>query len=310
MAGQSDNRQTSWTADELMRTWFAEPRWAVPGLVSEGLNLLVGAPKVGKSWLSLNLGIAVASGSTALGALPVQIGDVLYLALEDTGRRLKQRVGMALGDRIPPPLLTLQTEAPPFGLGGEKHIATWLDEHPAARLVIIDVFARMRGTGDGKANRYDEDYREMTRVKAVADDYGVACMAVHHARKLGSGDFLDVVSGTNGLAGACDTILVMERTRGQNHALLRVTGRDVEEAEHPMSFAHGRWTMADAQEMEQELSEARRRILDAVRNLGPMTPVECARAMAAEYENVKKTMRRMFTDEQLKVDDDGRYRLP
>ncbi len=79
-------RRTSWTADELMRTTFPPTRWAVRGLVSEGVNLLVGAPKLGKSWLALCIAIAIAAGGRALGRVDVEAGDVLYLALEDTGR--------------------------------------------------------------------------------------------------------------------------------------------------------------------------------------------------------------------------------
>src|SRR4051812_16264722 len=73
--------RTAWTADQLMATEFPEPKWAVPGLLSEGVNLLAGPPKVGKSWMSLGLGLAVASGSRAFDSMPVDGGPVLYLAL-------------------------------------------------------------------------------------------------------------------------------------------------------------------------------------------------------------------------------------
>lgn len=309
--GQNNGRVTRWTADVLMETVFPEPRWAVPGLVSEGLNMLVGAPKVGKSWLSLNIGMAVATGNIALGSLPVKIGDVLYLALEDTGRRLQSRIGLTLGGSIPPSLLTLETECPVIGQGGEAHICEWIEAHPSCRLIVIDVFARIRGTDSGKGSRYDEDYRQMTRIKEIADAFGVAILVVHHARKLGSGDFLDVVSGTHGLAGAADTIMVLARTRGQNHAILHIVGRDLEDAEHPLAFQGGRWSMLDGQTLEEhELSEARRRILEAIRNLGPMTPMECATVLASPYENVKRNMHRMRTDDQLTADDDGVYSIP
>ncbi len=72
-------QQIYWTAADLMATQFPPPRWAVPGLVSEGVNLLVSQPKVGKSWLALNLSVAVASGGKAMGKISVERGDVLYL---------------------------------------------------------------------------------------------------------------------------------------------------------------------------------------------------------------------------------------
>lgn len=84
-------RKTRWTDAELMAVDFPEPRWAVPGLLCEGLNLLAGAPKLGKSWLSLGLGAAIANGEPALDTIEVERGPVLYCALEDTGRRLQRR---------------------------------------------------------------------------------------------------------------------------------------------------------------------------------------------------------------------------
>src|SRR5690606_36472772 len=84
--------RTAWTADELMTIEFPEPTWAVPGILAEGVNLLAGPPKVGKSWLSLGLGLSVAAGRTAFGSIEVEGGPVLYLALEDTPRRLQTRM--------------------------------------------------------------------------------------------------------------------------------------------------------------------------------------------------------------------------
>jgi len=81
--------RTSWTAAELRDLKFPEPRWAVPGIIPEGVTLLGGAPKIGKSWLALGLSLAIASGGKALGSVEVEPGAVLYLALEDTGRRLQ-----------------------------------------------------------------------------------------------------------------------------------------------------------------------------------------------------------------------------
>src|SRR6476660_6508836 len=71
--------RTSWSAVDLMAMEFPPPKWAVPGIIAEGASLLAGPPKVGKSWMSLGLGLAVAAGTTAFGSIPVQAGPVLYL---------------------------------------------------------------------------------------------------------------------------------------------------------------------------------------------------------------------------------------
>ncbi|MEJ7703487.1 MAG: AAA family ATPase [Geodermatophilaceae bacterium] len=112
--------RTSWTAAELMACDFPEPRWAVPGIIAEGLTLLAGAPKVGKSWLALGLGIAVATGGKALGALDVTAGDVLYLALEDPPRRLQERLAKVLAHSPAPSRLTLSIACEPIPAGGAR----------------------------------------------------------------------------------------------------------------------------------------------------------------------------------------------
>ena len=98
--------RTTWTAAELLTVEFPPARFAVPGLIAEGANLLVGSPKLGKSWLALNLGVAIACGGCALGRVPVVAGDVLYLALEDSGRRLQSRLRQILCDDPAPERLT------------------------------------------------------------------------------------------------------------------------------------------------------------------------------------------------------------
>ena len=162
---------------------FPDPRWAVPGIICEGVTLLCGPPKVGKSWMSLGLGLSVAAGAMAFDSIPVDGGPVLYLALEDTPRRLKTRIGKILGGQPAPTGLTLATACPPLPQGGDEAIAFWLDRHRDARMVIIDVFAKLRGASAPGASAYDADYAAVGRVKKVADAYCVAIVCVHHVRK-------------------------------------------------------------------------------------------------------------------------------
>ena len=124
-----------------------------PGIVCKGLSLLAGPPKVGKSRLSLDLALSVAGGGKAFGAIPVRPGPVLYLALEDTPRRLKLRVGKLLGDRGVPAGLDIATDWPTLPVGGDVALATWLDAHPDVRLVVIDVFAKVRGPTPARGER-------------------------------------------------------------------------------------------------------------------------------------------------------------
>ncbi|MGZ6969310.1 MAG: AAA family ATPase [Acidimicrobiia bacterium] len=103
----TNGHRTEWSARDLLAADFPPIKWAVDGVLADGLNLVAGSPKVGKSWLALGLAIAVASGGRALGKIPVERGDALYLALEDPPRRLKRRLEIILAGSPAPLALDL-----------------------------------------------------------------------------------------------------------------------------------------------------------------------------------------------------------
>jgi hypothetical protein len=304
--------RTSWTADQLMAAQFPPPRWAVPGVLAEGVNLLAGPPKVGKSWLSLGLALAVAAGGRALASITVTAGPVLYLALEDTPRRLQSRMGKMLAGQPAPAALTLATACPPLPEGGTAAIAAWLNRHPAARMVVIDVFAKVRGRAPSGMSAYEADYAAIGHAKRLADEHAVAVVLVHHIRKAAADDYLTEVSGTNGLAGAADATLVLKRPRGQADAVLYVTGRDVDETEYALQFvpATGTWCLLDGPPGDYTVSDTRAAILRHVRAHPDSPPKAIADATGLSADNVRKACQRMATDGQLTADAAGRYRAP
>jgi hypothetical protein len=306
-------RRTRWTDAELMREHFPEPRWAVPGLLSEGLNLLAGAPKLGKSWLSLGLGAAIANGDPALNAIDVEKGPVLYCALEDTGRRLqRRRRQMLAGGGRAAPLLTLETACPTMTAGGDAVIVDWLIENPTARLVIIDTFEKMRGATAPGASAYAADYAAASRFKTIADTYSVPFLLIHHVRKQSAEDWQDLVSGTNGLTGAADATLVLKRSRGSADGVLYVTGRDVEEAEYAMTFDphNGAWTKLDGPASDYEVRETRADLLRTIREHPGLTPKQLAEVVDANPATVRKTLARMTSDGQVRKTPGGAYYPP
>ncbi|MBA0127309.1 AAA family ATPase [Haloechinothrix sp. YIM 98757] len=306
-------RRTRWTDAELMAVDFPEPRWAVPGLLCEGLNLLAGAPKLGKSWLSLGLGADIANGDPVLGSIEVERGPVLYCALEDTGRRLqrRRRQMLAAGGRAASHL-TLETACPTMTAGGEALLIDWLEDNPHARLVIIDTFEKMRGSDPAAASAYAADYTAAVRFKRLADHYNVPFLLIHHVRKQGAEDFQSLVSGTNGLTGAVDAVLVLERARGQADGVLHVTGRDVEEADYAMSFdAHaGAWTKLDGPASDHLMHDTRALITRFVRDYPGQKPAAIAEALQLNAGTVRQTCRRMADAGQLHVNAQGTYHPP
>jgi hypothetical protein len=297
-------RRTSWTAAELLAADLPEPCWAVEELFPEGLALICGAPKLGKSWLALALGIALAAGGYALGKIEVERGDVLYLALEDNARRLQSRLRLLLGEDKAPAGLHMVTEWERLNAGGLERLIRWLDEHPNTRLVLVDVWTRIRPTTRDNADRYQADYDAASTLQAVAIRYSVAIVALYHTRKAESADFVETVSGTFGTAAAADTIVVVKRSRGEANATLFITGRDVVEQELALRFAAetGTWELlGDAAEY--GLSKTRKAILETLNAHGePLTPKQVSDLVPdISHDLAKKTLQRMFADGQVKA---------
>ena len=225
-----------------MQTLFEQPLepidFLVDGLFAQGLYILGGSPKVGKSWLALQLCLAVCTGTPFLGRETHQ-GEVLYLALEDGPQRLHSRALRLT--RTATAGLYHCGQALPIGQGLEQQLECALEEHPGIRLIILDTLQKVR-IESGNGMSYAADYRDASALKSVADRYHICLLAIHHLRKLPDEDPFNRLSGTNGLSGAADGSLVLLRTKRQeNTAVLSATGRDIEDQEETLEFDDCRW---------------------------------------------------------------------
>ena len=293
-------RVTSWTARELLAADFPEPVWAVDGVLVEGVSLLAGPPKAGKSWLAFDICVSVTSGGKALGSIQCEQGEALYLALEDTGRRLKNRLSTILGNSPAPAGLTLATECPVMAAGGLDLIERWIGQQKHPRLVVVDVFEKIRGPAHIGESAYTGDYTAVSKVKRLADEHHVSIVLIHHVRKVTSADFINEISGTLGLGGAADTIAVLRRNRGEFDGQLLITGRDVEENEWAVRFDPqlGAWQLLGLAS-EYQLADTRAKVLGFVQEQGGARLKEIVLGTGLDYELVKKTAQRMSNDGQL-----------
>ena len=306
---------TGLTAADLLDADFPETKWIIPGVLPEGSSVLAGHPKLGKSWLALGWGIAVACGGLAFGKIKVPPGDVLYLALEDNPRRMKARLEKVLqGDR-PEGLERLHVfhEWERLDGGGLVRLDAWLSEHPDARLIIIDTFQKVKPRAKAGGNAYETDYEAAAPLNQLAAKWGVSVVSVHHLRKSDSADDVEAVSGSYGITGAADAILGLRRQRGQCDAVLSVTGRDVEEAEHALKWQadFGAWEMlGDAREF--KITNERAEVVNALRAVGePVTPKQLFErtGVAKSLSNLKTMLWRMAKDEEA-ISENGRYSAP
>jgi hypothetical protein len=308
----------------LDRQDFPPLRYAVPGIVPEGLTVLAGAPKVGKSWLVLDWLLAVAAGDgVALGGIQLAGRQhVLYLALEDGDRRMQARCRKLLAneyrsdDPIPERFQYL-TAVYPGQL--QATIAAWLEIYQSG-LVVVDTLGRALPPAMNGETPYSRDYRIMSDLKAVADHWpGSSLLMNHHDRKALSADFVESVSGTNGISGGADTVLVLTRDRNESDGLLQVTGRDVSEGAYALTFDSGIWTLegrsleaaakaAVTRQAESGLGDRSRDIIEAVsRHTEPVSPAEVARETGIDHDTAGRYLRRLADKGRLQKPGYGLY---
>lgn len=300
------------TGKTLMALDLPEPSHVVPGFFVEGLTLLASRPKLGKSWLMLSTAVGVAAGGYALGKVRTERAEVLYCALEDNQRRLQTRLEI-ITDSAPDGLhLATAGAMPRLYDGGLEQLETWLTAHPACRLVVIDTLARVRPSSRPGADAYEQDAVLGAHLQALALKHRIALVLVHHVRKALAEDFLDTVSGSTGLTGVADAVLVLTRQRGEADAVLHITGRDVEEAEHALSFdpERGMWSL---------LGEASRYALTKERQLilthlgsqhAPCAPKDVSVATGLSRGSVRNLLGKLLSEGLVRSPERGLYTTP
>lgn len=237
-------------ASELIQEPPVEADWIIEDLLPLGGHVVAGAPKCGKSWLCLSIGLAVSSGSPFWGFATKKCG-VLYLCLEDTYERVKKRL-WALSD-VASERFFLSNAAPCLGEGLVEQVGGFLDENPDVRLVIVDTFQKVRRPSSDSL--YAADYRDFGSLKKLADDRAACLIAVHHTRKQADSDVMNTVSGTNGITGSADSTWVLSRpNRGAADATLSITGRDVQFQELKLRLKDCIWELV-GKTTEEELEE-------------------------------------------------------
>lgn len=211
---------------KLMELELPPIRFIVNGFLPQGLHILAGAPKTGKSWMLLLLCLKVANGEKFWN-LRTEQGTVLYLCLEDSTNRIQERLS-ELTDSAPDNL-HFATSAHSLADDLAKQIELFVEEYPDTKLIVIDTLQKVRASNtDG--NPYATDYKDISILKNITDKYGIAIIAVQHLRKQFDNDPHQMVTGSTGLIGAADGSYVLKKEKiGDDNARLYIRGRDIEE---------------------------------------------------------------------------------
>ena len=229
----SQNKLITMDAESLLTTPLPPTRFIISEIIPQGLHILAGAPKVGKSWLALQLCLRVASGES-LWKFPVTTGTVLYLCLEDSFTRIQNRL-FDITDEAPDNLhFTTMSEI--IGEGLENQIEDFLNVHIDTVLIVIDTLQRIRKVSID-ANPYASDYRDIGILKQLADKHRIAILLIHHLRKMNDDDPMNMISGTTAISGATDSNFVLKKDkRSGNTATLYCVGRDIDYRELQLEF--------------------------------------------------------------------------
>jgi DNA-binding transcriptional ArsR family regulator len=219
-------RRTSWNSDDLISTEIAPTVWAVEGFIPEGLTLVGGRPKKGKSVLALQLLHAIASageeGGYFLGAR-VERGPCLYLALEDSDKRLQKRMRRQrwpLGADC-----EIELTWPVFSEGGMAALAKRLREKKYL-LVVIDTLLRFLEATD--FNDYARMGADLAELQRLALETSTPILAVTHSVKAEADDISVAILGSTSITGTADQFMLLRAKRGGGWELELADGRDVE----------------------------------------------------------------------------------
>jgi hypothetical protein len=234
----------------LIGKQFPPVTYAIDHILPPGLAILAGSPKFGKSFCALSMGLGVAAGGRAMDYLECNQGSVLYLAREDSERRIQARVER-LYQNSPPEHLDhieiIPAEQPwvggPVGL---EAMTEWAEQVGNPRLVVLDTWAKVDPVVDDR-DRYRTEYALMASYKQWADQHECTVLMIHHLRKAEAGDDdpFNQISGTRGITGAADTLIVMKAKRGSREGVMYVTGRDVAEQELELRKYGPLWACID-----------------------------------------------------------------
>jgi hypothetical protein len=210
-------------------------------ILPEGVSILASKPKLGKTMLGMNVSVGVAKGGTVFANATVNDahqGDVLYINADGSKRGAKQRLTTMCpeADGGAPENLHMVHGPFPEGEDAQMLLRTWCEERPNTSLIVIDTLQHLRPSGNGRRSQYHSDYDFLFPIAEIGRQYNVSMLLIHHLNKLQKGDELDKVSGSTGLTGAAENILLLDRARGEDHAQLAVRPREEPEDEFKMKL--------------------------------------------------------------------------
>jgi hypothetical protein len=217
-------------------------KFAINNFIPQGMTILAGSPKIGKSWMALQMCIAVATGGKVLGET-CEKGEAVYISLEDGPRRLKERLMKCLpgASATPQGLHVMGADSmDPLMEGGLEQLQNWVEDHPKTRLIVIDTMEHIKGNGNKASrnkNAYEADVSFWKGLQVFSQTANISILLITHLKKEQSGgDEFNRVTGSIGITGTANTNILLSRERGSKNANLLLTSREIEERRESLVF--------------------------------------------------------------------------
>lgn len=285
------------TDAEILAGDFENAKFIVENLIPFGLSLLAGAPKSGKSIFALNLAVDITNAAKVLGNYDTASCEILYLTLEDNWNRIKNRLSKVTDQESTKNKIHFATNLKKGSQPSIELLSDILKANPNIKLIIIDTYFKFRTTEAKIKTGYNADYEYACEIKKMADNHQIAVILVHHTTKSKNKDWLNNLHGSNGLTGAADTIMYLEKERGCENAVLHATGRDIEDLSLPIKLdkQNLRWVQDDEESLP-KMTPEQREIYEKLESAGqPMQLNKIAEAIGKSKTNTQKLLSKLVT---------------
>lgn len=292
---------------------FPPLRCFVDDLLAEGLTILAGKPKKGKSYLALDMSLAIAVGREAFMKFPTEQAKVLYVSLEDGERRLQRRLRAIQPNIATPQGLDFLYAFPRLGDGALEALQYYAKGY---QVIIIDVIGRIL-PAQTQARKSLSEYQEYTDVlgpiQQLAQDNRMAIILIDHLRKASVEDAGDAIMGSQGKIGAADHALIYSRKGEEKDGVLEVIGRDLEQEKFVLSMVNGHLEFLGKGELYEVDSEQNKIISLLEEEHRPMAIPEIMKAMGlnvdTHYKRFRMVLSRLYAEDRIGRTKRGLYRI-
>lgn len=300
------------TATELLKKKFKPIKWAVEGLLPEGLAILGGRPKSGKTRFAFMLAIAVEAGTKFMDHFPTTKSEVLYLAADERSERLAAMRMKEMGLKISDGLHLCVESIPFLGEGFEEYIHEAMKKYPKIGLIIIDTWAKVKPPRKRGEDPYEHDGKYMEDLQGLQRRYKNHILIVHHTRKGGADNPEEALLGSTAISGGPDTILALTPQVGQFDGAqitqLSMTSRVCRSRHYDSKndLNSPKWEFL-GESSEHRVTEAKLKMWEIFTKVGEeLTAVQVAELTGKSITSVRRQLHRMVKNGELKSRFEGR----